>query len=82
MAFFRYSDSKIIDKMPNIGDVVVKSRGEVKDNFLIVREYECFFLGVAKRLGFRECFSKSSLALGEFKVERTEKLKREVILNA
>ncbi|MCR3758463.1 hypothetical protein KYB31_05565 [Clostridium felsineum] len=82
MAFFRYSDSEIIDKMPHVGDVVVKSRGEVKDNFKIIKEYECFFLGVAQRLGFRECFSKASFALEEFKVERTVTSKEGVILNA
>ncbi|URZ15463.1 hypothetical protein [Clostridium felsineum] len=72
MAAFKFSDKDIVEKMPHIGDVVVKSRGEVKDKFIIIKEYECFFLAVAQRLGFRECFSKASFALSEFKIERKE----------
>lgn len=69
---FRYNSSIIVERMPQVGDIVIKDRGEVKDDFLIVEEHECYFLGIAQRLKYRECFTKASLALKEFKIQRRE----------
>lgn len=69
----RYNDLNIILKMPRIGDVVVKDRGEVKENFIIVKEYKYFFLGIGERLKYKETFSKASFALNELKIQRKKK---------
>lgn len=66
----KYTDSNVISRMPKIGDVVIKDRGEVKENYVITEEHEHYFLGVAERLKFKECFSKVGFALGEFKIRR------------
>lgn len=71
MAAFKFKDPKIIARMPQIGDIVVKNRGEVKDNFVVIKEYENYFLTVAKRLKFKECFTKSNFALCEFEIIRS-----------
>lgn len=70
---FRYNSSIIVERMPKLGDIVVKDRGETKDNFVIVEEHEHYFLGIAQRLRYRECFTKASFALNEFKIQRKER---------
>lgn len=69
---FKYNSSIIVERMPKLGDIVIKDRGEVKDNFVIVEEHEYYFLGMAQRLKYRECFTKASFALKEFKIQRKE----------
>jgi|GEM_PF-4504006 len=69
---FRYNSSIIVERMPKLGDIVIKDRGEVKDNFVIVEEHECYFLGISQRLKYKECFTKASFALKEFKIQRKE----------
>lgn len=69
---FRYNSSIIAERMPKLGDIVIKDRGEVKDDFVIVEEHEHYFLGIAQRLKYRECFTKASFALKEFKIQRKE----------
>lgn len=69
---FKFKDKDIIARMPQIGDIVVKDRGEVKDNFVVIKEYENYFLAVAQRLKFRECFTKASFALKEFEIQRKD----------
>ncbi|MCD2347561.1 hypothetical protein [Clostridium guangxiense] len=69
---FKYKDSAIARRMPQLGDIVIKDRGEVKDKFVIVEEHEYFFLGVAQRLKYKECFTKASFALREFKIQKKD----------
>lgn len=69
---FRYNNSVINERMPKLGDIVIKDRGEVKDNFVIVEEHKYYFIGVAQRLKYKECFTKVSFALKEFKIQRKE----------
>lgn len=69
---FKFKDKDVIAKMPKIGDIIIKDRGEVKDSFIVVKEYENYFLAVAQRLKFRECFTKTSFALKEFKIQRKD----------
>lgn len=66
----KQKDQKIALRMPKLGDIVIKDRGEVKENFIIVKEYEKFFLGIGERLGYKETFSKTSFALNELKILR------------
>ncbi|MFL0251501.1 hypothetical protein ACJDT4_13855 [Clostridium neuense] len=74
---FKFKDNGIITRMPHIGDIVVKDRGEVKDNFIVIKEYKDYFLAVSQRLKFRECFSKASFALKELKIQRRENFIKE-----
>lgn len=71
MAAFKFKDPKIIARMPKVGDTIIKSKGEIKDDFVIIEEYEHYFLGVAQRLKYKECFTKSSFALNEFEIIRS-----------
>lgn len=69
---FKLKDKCIIANMPKIGDVIIKDKGEVKDNFEIIEEHEYYFVGIAQRLKFKECFTKTSFALKEFKILRKQ----------
>lgn len=77
---FKFKDKEIIARMPQIGDIVIKDRGEVKDNFIVVKEYQNYFLAVAQRLKFRECFTKASFALKEFKIQRKDAILMEGVV--
>ncbi|KHD38166.1 hypothetical protein NL50_01270 [Clostridium acetobutylicum] len=64
-----YNNFKIKAIMPKVGDVIIKDCGEIKDNFVIAKEYENYFLAISARLGFKECFTKASFFTCELKVK-------------
>lgn len=65
-----YDTPRAYLKMPQIGDNVIKTKGEIKGKFIITKEYTYYYLARSVRLGFKECFIKAGFFTGEYEVEK------------
>lgn len=81
MSGIKLKDPRIKQFLPNIGDRIVKDIGEVKENFVVVKKYNTFVLGIGDRTNTRECFSLISLVLGEYPIRKAKSTKKGLNIN-
>ena len=67
--------------IPNVGDTIVKSRGEFKGNFIVIERFSNFVLAAEERTKIKESFTNISIILNELQIVRVSpnfKLKEKI----